>query len=388
MRKLLEDFVLPAARELPHDMLNQNFEWRDARLYTEAVDLKLKAKEPLLRASFESARAPRAREIDFPRWEMFVDETCRNWTKDAGASARRRASTTEIPRASVLARSFGDAEDLKDAATPGAAAGYFRGVTNLESRLAFSWCQLTVFDRLQRKDYKALSYLEFLEALCRCADFMDPTPDVTLDLKLDAVFEVLERRAERAAAKSGRRAAYVATPPATPKAPKAAPASPRALFKGPDVHRREPEPAEAAAGEAASRVAREKETSDAGARLVRLHEQLLDGDVRVALEDLGGDALQGLLGEVRAVVPRGPVSVEDHEPVRPRGLLDAEGVLAGLRGGFGVDGGTGGRGGAPCRGRWGRGPACTRRRSRRCGRRRWTRASCAAPRGAPARRRR
>ena len=107
---------------------------------------------------------------------------------------------------------------------------------NLESRLAFSWCQLTVFDRLQRKDYKALSYLEFLEALCRCADFMDPTPDVTLDLKLDAVFEVLERRAERAAAKSGRRAAYVATPPATPKAPKASPASPRALFKGPDVH--------------------------------------------------------------------------------------------------------------------------------------------------------
>ena len=236
VRKLLEDFVLPAARELPHDMLNQNFLWRDARLYTEAVDLKLKAKEPLLRASFESARAPRAREIDFPRWEMFVDETCRNWTKDAGASARRRASTTEIPRASVLARSFGDAEDLKDAATPGAAAGYFRGVTNLESRLAFSWCQLTVFDRLQRKDYKALSYLEFLEALCRCADFMDPTPDVTLDLKLDAVFEVLERRAERAAAKSGRRAAYVATPAATPKAPKSAPASPRALFKGSDVH--------------------------------------------------------------------------------------------------------------------------------------------------------
>jgi hypothetical protein len=96
---------------------------------------------------------------------------------------------------------------------------------------------------------------------------------------------------------------------------------------------------------AVARVAREKETSDAGARLVRLHEQLLDGDVRVALEDLGGDALQGLLGEVRAVVPRGAVSVEDHEPVRARGLLDAEGVLAGLRGGFGVDGGTGGGGG-------------------------------------------
>ena len=213
-RRLLE-VVGPRAENM--HLLQNGDRWRSERLYTEDVDNVLTKYKPLCRVLWTKAKKVLGRKRRKSSVGSVVVPTAttaekkKKPIKKGDVTPKDDDDVSMVSSATTATQRSGRRTSFTNAGNKFQALAYSEKalslddwlrltdttqgrVTAVDSRLGFVLSKATrLADSAKGEDHAYLSYTEYLEALCRASEFLDPDLAVTVDAKLPRLLELLAR---------------------------------------------------------------------------------------------------------------------------------------------------------------------------------------------------